>query len=130
MMNFIQGESWTQDLKLLVDGQPLKAGPLEWAEQHLDWAEMLIKVNTRVQARYFWPWTEEKDKHDVLEIDLFDENVLRFKVSKKQSRFFEPGYLTCFTTLKYRDASKGDNGIVEVVQIIGYLLKTDVALRL
>lgn len=130
MNNYIQGEGWTQEVPLQHNTEPIKVGPLDWAEVHIDYIEVTIKVNTRTQARYRFPWTEEHLKWEVLEVDLHDDNLLRFKVSKKQSRFFEPGYMTCFTEVYFKDPARGNNGHTEVVQILGYLLKSDFALRI
>lgn len=130
-MNFIQGEDWTQDLRLFNNGQPIVVGPAAETDGIIDSIEVLIKVNTRVQARYRYPISDDFPKHDILEVHPTYNNVLSFKVTRKQSRFFEPGYLTVFTIINYKDA-QAEGGIrpVEVVQILGYLLKSDFALRM
>jgi hypothetical protein len=129
MMNFIQGESWTQDLKLLHNGQAIKVGPGAESDSFLHEIEVVLKVNTRVQARYRYPVSDDFPKHDILEISDLDENVLRLKITRNQSRFFEPGYLTAITTIRYRDAEHPEGRPFEVVQILGYMLKSDFAMR-
>lgn len=131
MMNFIQGEAWTQELRLVHHGQPVQVGPADEASKLLHSIEVQIKVNTRVQALYRYPFDEDEfPKHDELLIHPTEPNVLRFKITRRQSRFFEPGYLTCFTNILYRSAEHPKGRPFEVVQILGYLLKADFTMRL
>jgi hypothetical protein len=130
MMNFIQGESWTQDLRLFHNGQPVIIGPADKADALVHSIEVVLKVNTRVQARYRYPYSDDFPKHELLDIDADYNNVLQIKITRKQSRFFEPGYLTAFTHISYKDPAHPEGRMQEVVQILGYMLKSDFAMRM
>lgn len=130
MMNFIQGEAWTQDLRLFHNGTPVVVGPADQTDALVHSIEVVLKVNTRVQARYRYPFSEEFAKHELIDIDPEYNNVLQIKITRKQSRFFEPGYLTAFTHIVYKDPAHPDGRPQEVVQILGYLLKSDFAMRM
>lgn len=129
MMNFIQGESWVQEVKLLRDGVPVEVGPLERVDDRVNWIEVILKVNTREQARYRYPLDEVNfPDHDLLELDLWEANILRLKITRKQSRHFEPGYLTAFTYINFKRAGQPQGHTEEVIQILGYMLRSDFAL--
>lgn len=125
MLNFIQGESWIQDLRLLQQGQPVVVGPADVADQLIEWIEVVLSVNQHVQEQYRYPHSDKFPDHEILEIDPYDSNALRFKITRNQSRRFEPGYLTALTHIQYRDGRK-----VALVQIMGNLIRADVAMRL
>lgn len=125
MLNFIQGESWTQDLRLLKDGQPVVIGPADKADQLVESIEVVLTVNQHVQERYRYPYSEQFPDHEILEVDPFDDNALRLKITRRQSLRFEPGYLTAVTTIQYRDGR-----CIEVIQIMGNLLRADLAVRI
>ncbi len=128
MMNFIQGESWVQEVKLLRDGVPVDVGPLDKVDDRVNWIEVILKVNTREQARYRYPLDEANfPDHDLLEVDLWEPNILRLKITRKQSRHFEPGYLTAFTYINFKQAGSADGQTEEVIQILGYMLRSDFA---
>lgn len=129
MTNFIQGESWVQEVKLLRDGVPVEVGPLELVDTRVNWIELVLKVNTREQAKYRYPADEAHfPDHELLEIDLWDANILRAKITRKQSRNFEPGYLTAFSLVNFKEEGNPEGRTEEVIQILGYMLRSDFAL--
>ena len=129
MMNFIQGESWVQEVKLLREGTPVNVGTADTVDQHVNWIEVVLKVNTREQARYRYPLDEANyPDHDLLELDLWDANILRLKITRRQSRQFEPGYLTAFTYVNFKEPGNPAGRTEEVIQILGFMLRSDFAL--